>query len=1295
MSQVRDTVAGVGIRTNVRDGKAPQAAQGYTFQSQSNMEVDERGLLNVRAFMCNTVSQSRFIFNKANQDLNIQAGALWPRPSEAADDAISFVQSQGVVDSNPTVGARGVAPHHLNVTTLVYNVPAGTVIGNIAFSGAPLGAALVDGFAVKSVPFSSQTGQTALQVRDVSGLADFAVGDYMLVARDATGALIFRRFDEMLAEVDWFVQQTCSHAVNVGFDQNFAFPALAPFESTQSIVYERLQDSVSFEPRGNFEDRLVIVPFQPKRHVLIRFDQSRDVVVNMVEEGGTLVSFDPVTKQANIVLNDTRPPPAGGNTTLVYWGSTAEEDPNDARPISVVYAGDGFIATLVPELAVGPPPVVPPPPVVANVVLVESQGAPGAYTYLYRVFLDPWQSGAFVNMEFQPGADNVVDEFVGVSLVATESTFGIYRANIELNALPFGTTGGYFFEFTGSSTMDSMALTEPVTFLYETGGTGTYTGPGQGEPDSPDLPAQPLPITSFSTVDRFSNGTGGFYGFTSSLIVDPYVPRARLRVSWNSDVETLVLQDDAILGASIESIIESVNGEPTVVFVLDDVPIESGGQYMLQLNGSTLSSTNTNQSITDPIRFDYVDGGNDGTPFTGTGVPLPAIPYLTIGPPPAVNVTSTLTDQQGVSGAWRYAYRLALDNWHPDAEFIVMYGANDENFLTAVQGATLLSYQEVDNQYEARVRLDQEPYGTPGDYYFELNGTSPENNFNNARPETYAYVTPGSAPSYAGPGLGEPIVPLTAPPPPASITSTTFTNVLINQDADASDFYGVAQRFEIDPWIPGGSLQVKWISDAVIEIENLQIPYGATLLNFTDSSGEPVAVIELDAVPYGTGSVYYFQYNLSSDSKSNNSNINRTIPVTVVYVKGDATNAFTGTPLGEPPIPTVIGVGPPPVPTVVLARQQVNAVSPYVYTDRISIDPWLSGAYFHIVFGAGDENYVQADGMYGANLIAMGVRADGLYVANVQLDALPPTNASGEYIVQFNGSSPEGRVNNTLAEVFIYDSTGTLYMDAGGPEPPILPLPVPPLTINSTSVTNELISGTGGSYAWVQRAVIDPWVPGAIITGEWRSGDLIGIDDANVYGATLVSLTIQDSVYTGSWQLDAVPYGDAVDYSFQYEGTSQSSNTNTARTLQGAFTYRDSGIDGAPFTGAGLGDAPLPAAPPVTIPEPTVIFAQLSLSGSNYNWSFEHKFSVSPWRGGKLLRVTYARNKVVTIVNAIVGAVLAATGDDGAGRLTFDFTLNATPPSDGNGDYFVIAGTSIERRSQNTAPDTGRFAYLT
>jgi len=324
---VQDTVAGLGTRTNVQNDNVPQAARGFSYRSQTNLQVDEKGLLAVRGLSVDTINQARRIYAKANEDLNLQVGCLWPRPTESADTAASFVQDQGIVSPSPPVGTRGVAPHDLIVSTLLHDVPDQQVVGNVTFgdgAGAS-GAALVDAFAVQSMGFDAPgSGQTALRVRDLSGLTDLGQVDYMLVSKDAAGNIRYKQFLQGMIDNRWYIEQTVNFVASVPYSVG----TNPPYSRDQVSTCERLTFSAP-----DFSDRLFILPFNNRNYIELAYPPN--VTLTSVTTNGSLVSY--AIGVAHILLDAALPFETGGPRFIELAGSTTVGD-LASRAISVQYA---------------------------------------------------------------------------------------------------------------------------------------------------------------------------------------------------------------------------------------------------------------------------------------------------------------------------------------------------------------------------------------------------------------------------------------------------------------------------------------------------------------------------------------------------------------------------------------------------------------------------------------------------------------------------------------------------------------------------------------------------------------------------------------------------------------------------------------------------------------------------------------------------------------------------------------------------------------------------------------------
>lgn len=190
--ELRDSIAGAGVRGILSTSTQPAAYVNVTNRSGTNATITETGSIRNKAAAIDAITQLELVYAKAESNLEVQVGALRPRPLESADDALSFVRDQGAL--NATDGHRGVIPRNLVVTSLLYDIPEGSVVGNMEFGSAhSAGAALMDTFAVESRAFvKAQDGTTALRVRDLSGIPQLD-DTYALVASDASGTLKYKQ----------------------------------------------------------------------------------------------------------------------------------------------------------------------------------------------------------------------------------------------------------------------------------------------------------------------------------------------------------------------------------------------------------------------------------------------------------------------------------------------------------------------------------------------------------------------------------------------------------------------------------------------------------------------------------------------------------------------------------------------------------------------------------------------------------------------------------------------------------------------------------------------------------------------------------------------------------------------------------------------------------------------------------------------------------------------------------------------------------------------------------------------
>jgi hypothetical protein len=190
--EVKHSIAGATIRTVSSTSTQVPAAVNVTNRSQTNMAIVETGSVRYKSAALDAVTQVELIYGKADADLEMQVGAIRTRPLAVADTAQSFILDQGVLHAAD--GERGILPHDFVLSSMVYNVPHGATVGNVAFGTlSTAGAALMDTFAVESRAFGVRgDGRTAVRMRDLSGI-DNLDDTYSLVAANASGQLRFKR----------------------------------------------------------------------------------------------------------------------------------------------------------------------------------------------------------------------------------------------------------------------------------------------------------------------------------------------------------------------------------------------------------------------------------------------------------------------------------------------------------------------------------------------------------------------------------------------------------------------------------------------------------------------------------------------------------------------------------------------------------------------------------------------------------------------------------------------------------------------------------------------------------------------------------------------------------------------------------------------------------------------------------------------------------------------------------------------------------------------------------------------
>ncbi|KAJ1638100.1 hypothetical protein T492DRAFT_833943 [Pavlovales sp. CCMP2436] len=286
------SIAGEAVCTNPHAGNDVQTSlYADALTSGTNMGFDAQSAVALRTLRVDTVSQVQYVYAKASRDLEVQVGSLLPIASDlfTSQDTYSFVKDQGSL----LVGAvaqneRSSVARDLRVTSLLHSVPDGQMLSGALFgdgAGAS-GAVLLDTFAVQSRAFSGAgDGQTALRVRDLSGLVDLAKGDYVLVA-DASGNVRYRKFIDLLVENRWFLEQMGYFSRRTGYALSVADAEVEPF--APSILY--LQT--------------------PKKYVIIKYRAVDGVVITEALGNATLISFEEHT--ANVLLHSVEPVPVGG-----------------------------------------------------------------------------------------------------------------------------------------------------------------------------------------------------------------------------------------------------------------------------------------------------------------------------------------------------------------------------------------------------------------------------------------------------------------------------------------------------------------------------------------------------------------------------------------------------------------------------------------------------------------------------------------------------------------------------------------------------------------------------------------------------------------------------------------------------------------------------------------------------------------------------------------------------------------------------------------------------------------------
>lgn len=189
---VKQSIAGANIRAMTGTSTQFATAVNVTNRSQTNTTIVETGSVRYKSAALDAVTQVELIYGKADADLEMQVGAIRTRPLASADTAESFILDQGAVHAGD--GVRGILPHDFVLSSMLYNVPHGATVGNVAFGTlSTAGAALMDTFAVEARSFgTSGDGRTAVRVRDLSGI-DNLDDTYSLVASNASGQLRFKQ----------------------------------------------------------------------------------------------------------------------------------------------------------------------------------------------------------------------------------------------------------------------------------------------------------------------------------------------------------------------------------------------------------------------------------------------------------------------------------------------------------------------------------------------------------------------------------------------------------------------------------------------------------------------------------------------------------------------------------------------------------------------------------------------------------------------------------------------------------------------------------------------------------------------------------------------------------------------------------------------------------------------------------------------------------------------------------------------------------------------------------------------
>jgi hypothetical protein len=315
---LKDSIGGAGVRTNTRQGTYIQSAQGYSHRSQTCINVDEKGTLATACVITDTISQLEFMYARANTDLLMQAGCLWPRPDAASDDAASFALNQGTVSTNPTTGTRGVCPRNMCVSTLLYNVPGGTTIDGVAYGAGAgtFGAAIREGFAVQSVAYdAASAGQTAVRIPAAQGLAALSdAGNMVLVAANSNGDLAYKHFRDLLIDHRWLIEQIAYYATTVTYTPS----ATPPYARSQSVTYSRM--SYSAGTPSSFQDSFFVLPFLPENWVEITYPVGAGVVITSVVTGGNLKGMTGATANIELVMPATVP--VGGPKQVILTGTT-------------------------------------------------------------------------------------------------------------------------------------------------------------------------------------------------------------------------------------------------------------------------------------------------------------------------------------------------------------------------------------------------------------------------------------------------------------------------------------------------------------------------------------------------------------------------------------------------------------------------------------------------------------------------------------------------------------------------------------------------------------------------------------------------------------------------------------------------------------------------------------------------------------------------------------------------------------------------------------------------------------